>query len=146
MHPTLELNWLGILVAVLASMIFGFLWYGPIFGKLWLKHSGLKTKSPPSQQEMMTATALQGLGTLLTAWVLDHCVQVIMPAVWGAGENGPSYVYGFMCAFFLWIGFAVPAQLGAKAWEMKSWIFVGINVVYHFFNLQLIAIIVALFH
>ena len=33
MHPTIHVNWLAVLVAVVASFFFGWLWYGPLFGK-----------------------------------------------------------------------------------------------------------------
>lgn len=35
--------WVGVLVAIVASQVIGFLWYGPLFGKPWLAAMG-KTK------------------------------------------------------------------------------------------------------
>ena len=33
---TTDLNYLAILVAGISNMVIGFLWYGPIFGKMWM--------------------------------------------------------------------------------------------------------------
>ena len=35
MYPQIHLNYPGIAAAVVASFLFGWLWYGPLFGKKW---------------------------------------------------------------------------------------------------------------
>lgn len=35
-----DINWLAILAAA-SSLVIGFLWYGPLFGKAWMKESGM---------------------------------------------------------------------------------------------------------
>jgi len=34
-------NWLAILVAAASTLVVGFLWYGPLFGKAWMRESGM---------------------------------------------------------------------------------------------------------
>lgn len=36
-----DINWLSILAAAVASLVIGFLWYGPLFGKAWMAASGM---------------------------------------------------------------------------------------------------------
>jgi hypothetical protein len=36
-----EVNWLAVLVATVATFVLGGLWYGPLFGKLWMRASGM---------------------------------------------------------------------------------------------------------
>jgi hypothetical protein len=36
-----HLNWLAILVAPLAGFVIGSIWYGPLFGKAWMRASGV---------------------------------------------------------------------------------------------------------
>ena len=36
-----DINWLAILAAAASSLVIGFLWYGPLFGKAWMKESGM---------------------------------------------------------------------------------------------------------
>ena len=40
---TLDVNWLAVVACAVANMIIGSIWYGPLFGKLWLRSIG-KTK------------------------------------------------------------------------------------------------------
>ena len=44
-------------------------------------------------------------------------------------------------AGFTWLGFYLPIDLSAVAWEKKSWTVFGINTVYHFLTLLVAAII-----
>jgi hypothetical protein len=36
-----DVNWLALLAAAASSLVVGFLWYGPLFGKAWMKESGM---------------------------------------------------------------------------------------------------------
>lgn len=35
------LNWIAILVSALAGFVLGGIWYGPLFGKAWMRESGM---------------------------------------------------------------------------------------------------------
>jgi hypothetical protein len=35
------INWLAVLLAAVAHQAIGFLWYGPLFGRLWMERRGL---------------------------------------------------------------------------------------------------------
>ena len=35
-----ELDWLAVIVGTVALVVFGWLWYGPLFGKAWSKATG----------------------------------------------------------------------------------------------------------
>jgi hypothetical protein len=37
-----QINWLAVVVATIAHMLLGFLWYSLLFGKLWMELRGLK--------------------------------------------------------------------------------------------------------
>lgn len=37
----MEVNWLAIVVAAISAFVVGGLWYGPLFGKAWMRHSGM---------------------------------------------------------------------------------------------------------
>lgn len=143
MQPNLHINYAAIVAAVAAGFAFGGLWYGPLFGKMWAALMGMHVGDAPSKSEMKKAFLLNILGAFLTAYVLTHDLQVWRPSVWGAGEDGPSYLYGFFGGFFIWLGYYVPMLLGAVAWERRPWKLFGINAAYHFINLQIIGMILA---
>jgi len=85
MHPLIHLNWLAIIVAVIASFFLGGLWYGPLFGKAWRKEMGVPEGVKPSGAEMTKPIVLNIIGTFLTAFVLAHEVQVWRASSWNAG-------------------------------------------------------------
>jgi hypothetical protein len=41
MHHFSDINWLAVVVAVVASFAVGSLWYGPLFQKPWMRASGM---------------------------------------------------------------------------------------------------------
>ena len=143
MPPVIHVNYLALLVAVIASFFFGWLWYGPLFGKKWAGLMGMPADHKPDPKVMMRGMGLSLLGTFLTAYVMVHTGEIWRPSVWSVGKDAPSYVFGFFNGFFIWLGFYVPMLLGSIAWEGRSWGLFAINAAYHFVNLQLIAMILA---
>lgn len=143
MHPTIHVSWLAVVVAVVASFFFGWLWHGPLFGRKWAALMKLPPDVKPDRKVMVRGMALMVIGTFLTAYTLVFISDVWRPSVWGGGPDSPGYVYGFLAGLWVWIGFYLPMLLGAVAWERRSWPLFGLNAAYHFLNLQLIAMIVA---
>jgi Protein of unknown function (DUF1761) len=143
MHPEIHINYLSVVAAVAASFFFGFLWYGPLFGKRWMQLMGMPTEGKPETKIMLRGMALMIIGTFLTSYVMVHASEIWRPSVWGVGQDAPPCIYGFFNGFFTWIGFFVPMQLSMVAWEKRSWRLCGLNSVYHFLNLQIIAMILA---
>ena len=44
MVPAVSINYLAVLVAAIASIVLGFVWYGPLFGKTWTQLMGFDKK------------------------------------------------------------------------------------------------------
>lgn len=143
MQPALHINYLAILAAVVVNMVVGFLWYGPVFGKAWVRLSGLPADFKPTSAAMIRATLLQLIGAFLMAYCLAHSAEVWRPSVWNAGADHPSYIYGIMAGFFTWLGFILPVLFGSVAWEGKSWKLLALNAGYYFIVLQLAGQILA---
>ena len=140
MHP----NMTGILVAVVVSFFFGWLWYGPLFGKSWAKELGMSLDQKPPASVMVKGMILMLIGCFLTAWVLasDGMAWRLV-----AGMQDASVVkFGFMGGFFTWLGFYLPQHLSRLAWENKSMKLFWINALHSFIMLQIVAMIVANFH
>src|SRR3979411_1521354 len=70
MQPDIQLNYWAILAAVAASMVIGFLWYGPILGKAWMKEMGRPAGSKPDPKVMRRGLILMLIGSLLPVFVL----------------------------------------------------------------------------
>ena len=63
---TQNVNWLAILAGFIVAYGFGWIWYGPLFGKAWFGGQGLTLPEKPP----FLAMFVQGLGTFLLAWVI----------------------------------------------------------------------------
>ena len=111
MQPVIHLNWFAIAAAVLANIIIGFLWYGPILGKAWMREMGVSPDHKPDPAVMKRSMIIMIVSAFLTATVLAHTVAVWRPSTWNAGTDAANALYGFASAFFTWIGFFVPVLL-----------------------------------
>ena len=109
-----DVNLLSVLVAAVAAMVVGFLWYGPLFGKAWMRLSGVR----PQKKSMMSGMLLGFLGALVLAFVLAAVIGLAGADTMGAGVA---------VAFWLWLGFSATHALGTVAWEGKSWSLFWLN-------------------
>src|SRR2546426_4185491 len=120
MQPDIHLNYWAILVAVAATMVLGFLWYGPIFGKAWMKEMGIPAGGKPDPKVMRRGLILMLIGSFLTAIVLAHTGEVWRPPLWEAGADASAADYGFFTGFWAWVGFYVPLLPRAVASGNKA--------------------------
>ncbi|PJZ26774.1 hypothetical protein CH352_03855 [Leptospira hartskeerlii] len=142
MLPVIPLNYLAILVGVLANVVIGFLWFGPIFGKVWAKEMGYENMEPDNKA-MIKSMVIMIIGSFLTAYVLAHSLFVWKPSSWNLPGDGPAWMYGAYAAFYTWLGFYIPMLLGSVAWESKSWKLFFINAGYNLVSLAAIGLILA---
>lgn len=111
------INYWAVLGAVVANMVIGTLWYGPVFGKAWMSMTGIT-------QEGMKAMKLSPLQAMLGMLVLACLMNYVLAhaIVFGSAYTGIFGIAGgMMGAFYYWLGFALPLTAGAFLWEGKSW-------------------------
>jgi hypothetical protein len=99
-----------------------------------------------SASMMMKSMAIGLIGTFLMVHVMVHTTNIWRASVWSAGVDMEWYIYGCYSGFYTWLGFFLPMGLSSVAWEGRSWKLFGLNMAYSFFNLQIIAMIVAYMH
>lgn len=142
--PNIHINMLAVLVAVVANFVFGFLWYTPLFGKAWAKEMGFDLTKKPPASALIKGMVFMVIGNFLMAYVFAHDIAVWNPVTWGQPDSGMSpFQSGATGAFFVWLGYFVPVDLSAVAWEGKSWKLFGINTVYHFLSLLIAGVILS---
>ncbi len=142
--PNIHINMLAIIIAVVANFILGFIWYTPLFGKVWGKEMGFDMTKKPPASAMIKGMIFMVLGNFLMAWVFAHNMAVWNPVTWGLAPSPMSpMANAFMAAVFTWLGFFFPTDLGTVAWEMKSWKLFFINTGYHLVSLVIVALILA---
>lgn len=144
MTPDIQINMLAIVIAVVANFILGFIWYTPLFGKVWGKEMGFSIDQKPPASAMIKGMVFMVIGNFFMAWVFAHNMAAWNPVTWGQTPSPMSPAQNaMMAAIFTWLGFFLPTDLGSVAWENKSWKLFFINTGYHLASLLLVAMILA---
>jgi hypothetical protein len=127
-----------VIVASIASIILGFVWYGPLFGKSWMKEVGWTPQKMKkiSKKPMGPTYFLMAVSTLVSVLVLK---TILFSFPFG---QSTTLCYAVI---LVWIGFFVPLSLSAVLWEAKSWKLFFINASYYLVNLSISAKILSLF-
>lgn len=121
--PTVDINYAAVLVAGLLSMVIGFVWYGPLFAKAWMKEVGLKEKDV--QKGPGVGYALTLAGALIEAYVLAHFIDY---------THADTLAEGMLTGLWLWIGFVayaigvnyIFAQRTFKLWTIDTGYFLAL--------------------
>ena len=107
-----SVNYLAVLGAAVVNMIVGFLWYGPLFGKPWMKLVGMTDKNMEDAKAGMAKTyGLTFVAALIMAYVLAHFVKLV-----GATTAG----MGVQTGFWAWLGFVATTSLNQYLYSVKS--------------------------
>lgn len=128
-------NVVAVIVAAIASMIIGMIWYSPsVFGKKWMAMMGWSEKDMEKMKKAgMTQGYLIGLvGALLMAYVFAHILKY---------SGATSVVDGLQGAFWVWLGFVATLTAGGVAWEGKSWNWWLLANGYHLLALLVMSVI-----
>lgn len=129
-----SLNWLAILVALLAHMILGAAWFG-VFAAPWSAHAHPGKTKEEIQAGPKWIYGVAALGGLVTAIILFATLA-------GLGITG--LVDALVTAFLLWLGFVAVKYATTYAFEYKSWTLWAIDVGYPLVTMLTIAAIYAL--
>jgi hypothetical protein len=137
----IEVNYLGILLAGIASMVVGFIWYSPVmFAKEWSKLMGHKMEDMKAMQKKMGPMyALSFVLALVMAYLLNH---VIVLSQTFYHQN--MLFAGIGSAFWMWFGFIMPVQATDVIFGGKKWALFAINTGYQLVSIVVMGIIIGL--
>jgi len=108
-------NLWSVLVAAVATMILGFLWYSPLlFAKPWTVAMGYDPNDKAKMEEMRKgAGKLYGItfvASLLSAFVLAKIIDV---------TTVNAALYGMKIGFAVWLGFVTTVQLTSTLFKKR---------------------------
>lgn len=107
----MDINYWAVLSCALLSMVLGFVWYGPLFGRKWMEINELSPDDLAKREAMQKAAGplyvVQFALSLLQIYILAHFVK------------GWSDVSGIESALWLWLGFIMPTIAGLAMWNAK---------------------------
>ena len=138
-----DVNYIAVVVAAVANMALGALWFGPLFGKQWVKASGITSErmEEAKKKGMASNYFLMFIGSLLTAYILSHIV--IFADAYPYLEISDMWL-GLSAGFVSWMGFVAPVTIGVVLWEGKSWRHWLITYGFHLAGLLLMGVMLAL--
>lgn len=112
--PIVDVNMLAVLLGTIAAMAIGFVWYMPtVFGNMWMKGTCMVGKTtPPKKEDFAKMLVLQFIGWFLAGYVLSHFLGYAQAETVAEGMQG---------AYWAWLGFILPVNLGASIWEKHAW-------------------------
>lgn len=131
------LNYWAVLVATVVSFVIGFLWYGPLFGKIWAKEMGISEKEMNAPKKGMWKMMIANfVGTLITVYVLAHFLVFL---------EAKTAIDAIQLGFWIWLGFFLTTtMLGGILWEKKSFTLFWINAIYWLVILDVASLILIL--
>ncbi|TMF23739.1 MAG: DUF1761 domain-containing protein [Chloroflexi bacterium] len=93
------MNWLAIIIAAVANMVIGFLWYGTwAFGRSWMQLSGRGMGQGQQAGPMYALTAVAAIVEAITMW-------------WFIGQTGAnSGAAGAIIGLYIGLGFVATAM------------------------------------
>jgi MFS-type transporter involved in bile tolerance (Atg22 family) len=98
---------LAVLVAALATMVIGFIWYSPfLFARPWTRLMGYDPEDKGKLEEMQKGAgktyAISFLASIAAAVVLAKIIDI---------TSVVRFVYGMKVGFGVWLGFVATVQL-----------------------------------
>ena len=133
----MTINWFSVLGATVLGFGLGGLWYGPLFGKHWMRSLGMDA-------EAMKNAPRPGLGkilfiTLVLQFFMAWCLAMFLGVEIDTVRGG---MYGFLAGFF-WVAFALTVN---AMYEQKPWSYIIINGAYWTVNFILMGAILGTWH
>jgi len=122
-------SWVAVLVAAVAHIILGYLWYMPmVFGKRWEAASGkmLPTGMPAPMTMVYMVVAALLAATGMALW-------------FSAGD----LTHGIISGALVWLYFVAPVSAAAIFYEGRSWMWWVITAGYWLVGLMLMGAIVS---
>jgi hypothetical protein len=113
-----SVNLWAVLVAALASLAIGSLWYGPLFGKVFMNAMGMKEWTSEQKKAMRGKMMWSYIGQLIASFVMFYVLAGLI-----VGFDKMTIMGGITTALIVWIGFVVPIKIGDLLWGGKSTLF-----------------------
>jgi Protein of unknown function (DUF1761) len=119
----LPINLFAISVAALTAFVLGFLFHGPLFGKLWMRLADVHPTGNERFADMIPQLLWNLLANFVTAFVLAGALWI----AFSSSVVGDALWYkGAICGAWLWLGFLVPSSSIEVIWFKRKtslWLF-----------------------
>jgi hypothetical protein len=119
----ISINIVSVILAALAAFIIGFLFHGPLLGKLWMRLANVQMTGNEKLSDMGGKMFWNFVVNVVTACALAVIYQF---AATSSLTSGPGLSTGFISAIIVWIGFLSTSTIIGVIWmgsSFKLWLF-----------------------
>jgi hypothetical protein len=133
-----NVDMLAVVIAAAAYMAIGILWYGPLFGKPWMKARGMSQKDieKAKKNSMAKPACMAMVNAVIMAFVIGLLLNF-------TGSFG--ILPGMLMGALVWVGFVSTTQMSSVIWENKPVKLYWINAVYFLISLVAMGAIMGAF-
>ena len=76
-----NVNWIAVIVGTVAAFLFGWLWYGKLFGRRWAEGSGISPEPPKEFPVLAMGSQVVALLALATTVGVTATVDMLITAI-----------------------------------------------------------------
>ncbi len=113
----IPVNFLAVIVAAVVNFIIGFLFHGPLFGKMWMKLANITPTGNEKLSDMVPQMVKNFLVNVLFAYVLAVFYAFVSTSPL---MGKPGACTGLIVGFFVWLGFIFTSSSLDVIWMGKS--------------------------
>lgn len=117
-----SINWLAVILCVVASLVIGSTWFSPkVFFPAWMKAIEKSEMSDSNDQNM--APVIRIFGLTILASLVQAVFMGSMVNLMGGMSGGVTLASGALTGFLLWLGFVAPSSLTNKLFadRVRAW-------------------------
>jgi hypothetical protein len=100
-----DISWLGVIVATIVYMILGALWYGPLFGKSWMRATGFEMPDERPGPEIYIVP------------MIAYLVASVATAMLSQATGSSTFGEGLLLGLVVGIGYAVTLTMVSVAFS-----------------------------
>jgi len=147
------INWIAVLCSALVPLVVGFVWYGPLFGKAWMRASGL-TEEQLKGANMAVIFGLVFVFSLMASLTLNSVVihqthvyslfmgdpgledgsteagKLVQQVMTLAGDNFRTFKHGALHGFLFGLFMVLPLVAINGLFERRSWKYIFLHTGY----------------
>lgn len=131
------MNIFPIVVTAVVTFIIGFLWYGPVFGKIWLQLKEI----PQTKVDAMRAKGMGPMVPRMFGALVINLITVLVMQFMLTSFAIVTIVPAALLAGLLWLGFIATTLFSAVLWEERKLALYTFDAVYYLVNLKMIAVL-----
>jgi hypothetical protein len=133
----MDVNFLAVIVAAIATFVVGALWYSPLmFADAWMSAHGYSKEKLEAMKR--ARSPVQGMATSFVCFLVMAFVLDVLATWTGVDDIGEGISLGIL----LWLGFAATLGLVANSFSDKPLSAFVIDTGYHFGGLALTGAII----